>query len=187
MEHWKTLARKTVLSFNRYLTVESHDVQLPDGRVIPDWPWVILPDFVDVLPVLEDGRVLCLRQFKYGVGEVSLATMGGMIDPGESPEQAARRELYEEMGCEAREMILLGKYIMDANRHVGMAHLYLALGAKRVVEPASGDLEEQEIVTMEQPELRRMFLGGEFKTLSWAATIGLALSYLDGVSNQRSD
>jgi hypothetical protein len=84
-------------------------------------------------------------------------------------------------------MILLGKYIMDANRHVGMAHLYLALGAKRVVEPASGDLEEQEIVTMEQPELRRMFLGGEFKTLSWAATIGLALSYLDGVSNQRSD
>ncbi len=179
MKPWKTLAREMVLDFNRWLAVESHTVELPDGRVIEKWPVVLIPGFVDVLPVLADGRLLVMRQFKYGVGEVSLSSMGGMIDPGETPEQAARREMYEEMGCEAREMVSLGKYAVDANRGCGTAYLFLALDAEQVAEPNSGDLEEQEILTMTREELRAALLGGEFKMLSWAATIGMGLAWLD--------
>ncbi len=179
MKPWKTLSRKLILDFSRYLAVESHTVELPDGRVIDNWPWVIIPEFVDVLPVLEDGRILCMRQFKYGVGEVSLSTMGGMIDPGETPEQAARREMAEEMGCEAREMIFLGKYAADANRRCGTAYLFLALDARQVAEPNSGDLEEQEIITLTRDEARDAMLKGEFKMLSWTTTIGLGLAWLD--------
>jgi hypothetical protein len=39
MKQWKTLSRKTVLPWNEFLTVESHDIQLPDGSVIERWPW----------------------------------------------------------------------------------------------------------------------------------------------------
>jgi len=179
MKPWKTLAREMVLDFNRWLAVESHTVELPDGRVIEKWPYVLIPGFVDVLPVLEDGRLLVMRQFKYGVGEVSLSSMGGGIDAGETPEQAARREMYEEMGCEAREMVFLGKYAVDANRGCGTAYLFLALDARQVTEPNSGDLEEQEILTMNREELRAALLNGEFKMLSWTATIGLGLAWLD--------
>lgn len=179
MKPWKTLSRELVLNFSRFLSVESHTVELPDGRVIENWPWVIIPEFVDVLPVLEDGRLLCMRQFKYGVGEVSLSTMGGMIDPGETPEQAARREMREEMGCEAREMVFLGKYAVDANRRCGTAYLFLARDARQVAEPNSGDLEEQEIVPLTQDEARQAMLKGEFKMVSWAATLGLGLAWLD--------
>ncbi|MCS6992320.1 MAG: NUDIX hydrolase [Anaerolineales bacterium] len=179
MKPWKTLSRELVLDFSRFLAVERHTVELPDGRIIENWPWVVIPEFVDVLPVLEDGRLLVMRQFKYGVGEVSLSTMGGMIDAGETPEQAARREMYEEMGCEAREMVFLGKYAADANRRCGTAHLFLALGARPVTEPHSGDLEEQEIVPLTREEARRAMLNGEFKMLSWTATLGLALAWLD--------
>lgn len=179
MQPWKTLSRKRILHFNRFLSVESHTVELPDGRIIEDWPWVIIPEFVDVLPVLEDGRILCMRQFKYGVGEVSLSTMGGMIEAGETPEQAARREMFEEMGCEAREMVFLGKYAVDANRRCGTAYLFLALDARQVAEPNSGDLEEQEIVTLTRSEAHQAMLNGEFKMLSWTAAIGLGLSWLD--------
>ncbi len=180
MKPWKTLSRELVLDFSRFLAVESHTVELPDGRVIENWPWVVIPEFVDVLPVLEDGRLLCMRQFKYGVGEVSLSTMGGMIDAGETPEQAARREMLEEMGCEAREMVFLGKYAADANRRCGTAYLFLALDARQVAEPDSGDLEEQEIVPLTREEARRAMLGGEFKMLSWTATVGLGLAWLEG-------
>ncbi|PWH14221.1 MAG: NUDIX hydrolase [Anaerolineae bacterium] len=178
MKPWKTLSREVVLDFSRFLSVERHTVELPDGRVIENWPWVVIPEFVDVLPVLEDGRLLLMRQFKYGVGEVSLATMGGMIDAGETPEQAARREMYEEMGCEAREMVFLGKYAVDANRRCGTAYLFLALGARRVTEPNSGDLEEQEIVTMTQAQTLQAMLAGEFKMLSWTTTVALGLAWL---------
>lgn len=179
MQPWKTLSRKRILHFNRFLAVESHTIELPDGRIIEDWPWVIVPEFVDVLPVLQDGRILCMRQFKYGVGEVSLSTMGGMIEAGETPEQAARREMFEEMGCEAREMVFLGKYAVDANRRCGTAYLFLALDARQVAEPNSGDLEEQEIVTLTRSEAHQAMLNGEFKMLSWTATVGLGLSWLD--------
>jgi ADP-ribose pyrophosphatase len=178
MKPWKTLQRETVLHFNRYLAVERHTVQLPDGQVIENWPWVIVPPFVDVLLIMEDGRALCLRQYKYGVGQVSLSTMGGMIDPGETPEQAARREMLEETGCEAAQLVPLGKYAVDANRGAGEAHLFLALGARQVQPPNSGDLEEQEIVFLSLEELRDSLLRGEFRMTSWSATVGLALAYL---------
>ncbi len=179
MKPWKTLSREQVLNFSRFLAVESHTVELPDGRVIENWPWVVIPEFVDVLPVLEDGRLLVMRQFKYGVGQVSLSTMGGMIDAGETPEQAARREMYEEMGCEAREMVFLGKYAVDANRGCGTAYLFLALDARQVTAPDSGDLEEQEIFPLSRQEARQAMLDGEFRMLSWTATVGLGLAWLD--------
>jgi ADP-ribose pyrophosphatase len=179
MNPWKTLSREQVLNFSRFLAVESHTLELPDGRVIENWPWVVIPEFVDVLPVLEDGRLLVMRQFKYGVGEVSLSTMGGMIEPGETPEQAARREMVEEMGCEAREMVFLGKYAVDANRGCGTAYLFLALDAHQVTAPHSGDLEEQEILLLTRAELREAMLKGELKMLSWTATVGLGLAWLD--------
>ncbi len=185
MKPWKTLSRELVLDFSRFLSVERHTVELPDGRIIENWPWVVIPEFVDVLPVLEDGRLLLMRQFKYGVGEVSLSTMGGMIDAGETPEQAARREMFEEMGCEAREMVFLGKYAVDANRGCGTAYLFLALDARQVSEPNSGDLEEQEIVPLTRQEVRRAMLEGEFKMLSWAATVGLGLAWLEGQLPQK--
>ena len=62
MQSWKTLSRRTILDYSQFLTVEEHAVELPDGRVISDWPWVITPDFVNVVAQAEDGRYLCFRQ-----------------------------------------------------------------------------------------------------------------------------
>ena len=46
---WKTLSRQLILDHNRFLSVESHRVELPNGEVIPDWPWVIIPSAVIIL------------------------------------------------------------------------------------------------------------------------------------------
>lgn len=179
MEPWKTLARELALDLGRFLKVENHTVGLPDGRVIENWPWVIVPDYVNVLPVQADGTFLCFRQVKYAVEGVSLAPVGGMLEPGEAPLEAAQRELREEMGCAAAEFIFLGQYAQDANRGAGKGYLYLALGCEPVGSPGSDDLEEQEIIALTKDALRSAFLAGEFKVMGWATTIGLALAYLD--------
>ena len=179
MKPWRTLARETVLNFGRFLTVERHTLQLPDGRILTDWPWVIVPDFINVLPLTPDGRFLCFRQTKYAATGLTLALVGGMIDPGEEPLTAARRELLEEMGAEADEMIPLGRYAVDANRGVGIAHLYLATGVRQLHPLSGDDLEEQEIIPLSRDELTSAYLNGEFQIISWTANIGLALAYLD--------
>ncbi len=116
MQRWKTLARNVILNHGKFLTVENHTVELPDGRVIDDWPWVITPNYIDVAVITEDNRFLCSREIKYGVGEPSLATVGGYIEPGEAPLEAAKRELLEESGYQAAEWQSLGSYIVDARQ-----------------------------------------------------------------------
>jgi len=49
METWKTLERDVILDLSPYLKVEAHKIQLPDGQVIENWPWLITPNFVNVL------------------------------------------------------------------------------------------------------------------------------------------
>ncbi len=175
MQTWKTLARRTVLQHVPYLTVEYHTVELPDGRVIADWPWIITPDYVNVLAETTEGDYLCFRQVKYAVEATSLAPVGGYLEPGEAPLSAARRELLEEMGCEAAEWIDLGHYRTDANRGAGTGYLFLARGARRVTEPHADDLEEQQILRLSRAELAAALASGEFKVLAWAMTVAMAL------------
>lgn len=172
---WKTLKRETVHHQPPWLIVEVHTVLLPDGRVIPDWPWIITPDYVNVVAETQEGRYLCFHQTKYGLDGVTLAIVGGFLEPGEAPLSAAQRELLEETGCEAQEWIDLGHYRVDPNRGVALGHLYLARGARRVAAPTQDDLEEQELLTLSRAELEAALERGEFKVLSWAAAVGLAL------------
>jgi len=98
MNQWKTLSKEIVLRGSSYLSVEHHTIELPDGRIIDNWPWLIMPDYVNVVAIDVEGRFLCFRQTKYAIEGTSLAPVGGYIDSGEEPLAAAQRELLEETG-----------------------------------------------------------------------------------------
>ncbi len=174
---WKTLSREIVLDYGKYLVVESHSVELPDGRVIPDWPWLVTPDFVNIAAVTPAGQYLCLRQTKYSVDGVSLATVGGFVEPGEDPLLAAQRELHEEAGYTAPEWHSLGHYPVDGNRGAGTAHFFLARGAVFSGETASDDLEDHQVVFLARAEVEAALAAGQFKLLPWAACMLMALRH----------
>jgi len=176
MKPWKTISRSPVLQRGKYLTVEDHTVELPDGRIIEGWPWLAMPDYVNVIAETTEGNFLCFRQTKYAIGEsTSLAPIGGYVEPGERPAQAGRRELREETGYDSDEWSFLGTFVADGNRGAGNASLFLARGARRVSTPVNDDLEEQKLVHLTRHELREALQKGEFKVLSWAANVALVL------------
>lgn len=176
---WETVSRQTILQHSKFLTVESHTVRLPDGRLIPDWSWVVAPDAAIVIAVTEDGQFLCFRQTKYAVEGTTLAPVGGMLEMGGAPIDAARRELREEMGYEAGEWVNLGNYVLDPNRGVGTMHLFLALNARRVAEPDSDDLEDQELLLLSRAEIEHALREGAFKVVAWSAVVAMALNDID--------
>lgn len=178
MKPWKTLSRRTVLALPPFLTVEVHEVETSGGRVIPDWAWIITPDYVTVLAETVEGRFLCFCQSKYAVEGVSLALVGGFIDVGEAPESAARRELLEETGYAASDWRPLGAFAVDANRGAGRAHVFMARRAQCVAEAVGGDLEEQELILLTRSEIASALDAGEFKVLPWATAVALGLRHI---------
>jgi len=183
MRPWKTTARYTVLEHNKFLSIENHIVELPDGKIIDDWAWVISPDFVNIIAVTDDDKVLCFRQYKYAVEGLTLAPIGGHLEKGEDPLIGAKRELLEETGYEAEEWRDLGNFRLMANRGGGMGYSFLALGAHKVTIPNSDDLEDQEMLLLDFDELEQALIQGEFKVFSWAATVALALLHISGNVN----
>lgn len=175
MTSWKTHSNRTTLSAGKWLTVEMRTVETPDGQVIKDWPWVITPDFINVVAVTEAGRLLLFRQGKYGLEGESLAPVGGYIEPGEDPLDAAKRELHEETGYTASEWVSLSDYLVDPNRGVARGYIFLAYGARKIAEPTADDLEAQELLELMPLEVESALREGQVKVLSWAFSITAAL------------
>ncbi len=178
MRAWKTRSRRLVIDQPPWLRVEYHEVELPDGRIIQDWPWIKTPDYINVVVETESGKFLLFRQLKYAVTEPILALVGGYIEPGEDPLETAQRELCEETGYISDRWLKLGEFIVDPNRGTAIVHLFLARGAKQISKPTRGDLEEQKIQFFSRDELENALLTGEFKILAWAAAVSMALQVI---------
>lgn len=178
MKLWKTKNRQMILERRPWLVVENHTVELPDGRLIADWPWIVTPDYVNVVAVTEDGHFLCFRQVKYGIDGTTLGIVGGFVDNDEEPLRAAQRELLEETGYESTQWTHLGSYRVDPNRGVATGHLYLARQARYITLRNADDLEEQELFLLSRSEIETALVQGDFKVLAWAASLAFALRQL---------
>lgn len=175
MKPWKTLDRKTVLDDKPWLIVEQHTIELPDGHLIPNWPWIITPDYINIVAVTEDERFICFRQVKYGIEGATLSIVGGYINEGEAPLAAAQRELLEETGYESPDWVSLGSYRVDPNRGIATGHLFLARQARYVTPRDADDLEEQELLLLTRQEIEFALERGEIMVLAWAAAVAFAL------------
>lgn len=179
MRSWRTHSTRTVFQAGKWVSVELRTVETPDGRIIPDWPWITTPDYVNVVAVTPDGLFLCFRQDKYAFEGLTLAPVGGYVEPGEAPLAAAQRELLEETGCTADRWISLGSYRVDPNRGVAVGHLFLALGARPVAERNADDLEQQELLYLRRAEVEAALQAGDFNVQAWTLNFALALRWLE--------
>ena len=133
------------------MEVGEERVGLPDGREVDGFLWIRTRDFVAMVAVTESEEAILVRSYKHGTRTVSLAVPAGYIEDGEEPLAAAKRELREETGFASHDWISLGSYVVDGNYGVATEHIFLARAARKVSEPASGDLEEMRSLPSRSP------------------------------------
>ncbi|MCY2929379.1 MAG: NUDIX hydrolase [Planctomycetota bacterium] len=125
-----------------------------------------------ILPVLDDGSIVMIRNYRFAVEEHLLELPAGMLDPGEDPMEGARRELAEETGCTAGAMEKLGQYFTGPGSTDENMHAFLATGLTRGPQ----NLENYERITVEvypDSDVRRMVADGTIHDGKTIAALGL--------------
>ena len=113
----------------------------PRSQRAHDFYVIEAPDWINVIPLTKTGEVVLIEQYRHGTEAVSLEIPGGMVDPGETPGETAARELFEETGYEAGELIFLGKTRPNPAIQNNWIHTFLARGVERRREPLNQGTE----------------------------------------------
>jgi 8-oxo-dGTP pyrophosphatase MutT (NUDIX family) len=162
VQPWTTIEEREEDDF-RVFSVRRQRARSPQSGQTSDFYVLDAPDWVNVVPVTPGGALVCVRQYRPGTDEITLEVPGGMMDAGETPKEAARRELREETGCEARKMIPLG--VVDPNPALqsNACHTFLATAARHTQPPAPDGAEELETERVALSETSRLVREGRIR------------------------
>jgi 8-oxo-dGTP pyrophosphatase MutT (NUDIX family) len=118
------------------------------------------PHWVNVIPVTPAGEVVMVRQFRYGIERITLEVPGGMVDAGESPAEAAARELLEETGYRSGPLVSLGKISPNPAIQSNTCYSFLAPQAWLAEPPTPDGTEEIDVVLVPRADIPRLVAEG---------------------------
>ena len=177
-QKWKSLAKESILVKKPWFEVFREEIQIPDGKVIPEYYEIEMPHYTAAFAVTLEQKIIVLSCYRHAIGEVTLTMPGGMIEGRESPLDGIQREFLEETGYVAKEWKPLGTFVGNSSRGCGTYHLFFATGANLVQSPDSGDLEELELLLWTSEEVEQAIDEGRVQSLGVLSMLMLGLRCL---------
>lgn len=162
-----------------FLKVRRDTVRLPNGRH-GTREYIVHPGAVVVVALLDDDRVVMVRQYRHPVQRVILEFPAGKLDPGEAPLACAQRELLEETGYTAKRWIAAGKMHLAVGYSDEVIHIYFAAGL------TAGDarLDEDEFLNVELLSVEQVLEACRSGEITDAKSLSCAL-WLENVHSGR--
>ena len=143
MDKWKVLSSEYLIR-KPWLTARCDRLELPDGRIMPEYYVLEYPDWVNVIAITKDGKFVMERQYRHAAGVTAYELPCGVKEKGETPLEAAQRELAEETGYggEWREMM---KISPNPGAMTNWTHCFVASGVEKT---SAQHFDEHECLTV---------------------------------------
>jgi ADP-ribose pyrophosphatase len=177
---WRTLGREYAYR-NPWCAFRVDEVELPGGLRI-EYGVLESGGFAAVVPVTEGGDVVLVRQWRQPLGAFTLELPSGGVDAGEEPEQAARRELFEEAGYKAEGLERLASVHTSTGRSTEVCHLFRCVAVRDARGPRP---EPTEFIRVVEMPFEEAIEGVREGTITDAATVlGLLWSVCGGAATR---
>ena len=158
---WKLLSSEYLIR-RPWLTARRDKVELPDGRVIDEYYVLEYPSWINVIAVTKEQQMVLVRQYRHALGCTSFEVVAGVVEKGETPLQAAQRELLEETGFGGGQW----REIMQLSANPGAMNNLTYCFVAQDVEKVSGqhlDIgEDIEVHLFPKEEVLQMLKHGDF-------------------------
>jgi 8-oxo-dGTP pyrophosphatase MutT (NUDIX family) len=160
IQPWATLRDERLV---KYKVFDVREVRRRSPRTDEERGFFLIDtlDWVNVVAFTPARELLMIRQFRHGSSAMTLEIPGGVIDPGEAPDAAALRELREETGFAARDVVRIGAVNPNPALFTNRLTTYLALDCEQVGELQQDDGEDIEVVVIPWAGIEAMIRSGE--------------------------
>ncbi len=175
MEKYKKVSSEELVS-NSFMKLRKQYMLKPnEGKEIPFYI-IEFTDWVNVVAITTHMRIIMIKQYRPGIDEVCIEIPGGIIDEGEDPETAAKRELMEETGYSCDRIRLMKKVSGNPAIQNNFVYLFLAEGAKDYTEQNLDDDERIEVFDKPIDEVKDMLEEGQIHHPYASLSLMLALN-----------
>jgi len=169
---------------SKIFELEFRDYQDKSGRIHKDLAILNSEDAANVIALTPNYEVIMIRQFRYGVEEMTIEVPGGLLESGEDPMISVKRELLEETGYSASNWIYLGKVFSNPVFQNNYIHHFFATSAVQTSSQALDPEEDITVIHMPVDEMIEKFTNGFFKNPHTVTAINLAMHHLKQIQNK---
>ena len=173
-KEWKIISSKKVYS-NEYLHVyeDKFDLNGIDKIYIRG----IRKDYSTIVPFVSKDEILIIKSYRHLVDSIEIEVPSGYIDEGETAKQAAIRELKEETGYTAKDIISIGSYTLDYSMFKQKGNIFIAYDLDKEKEQSLGIMEKIDVEIIKIKEIEKLLLQGKISNAASIVAFYRALDY----------
>ncbi|GGH10749.1 NUDIX hydrolase [Sphingobacterium alkalisoli] len=153
MEKWTLLDSKYIIQ-RPWATLRVDKLQLPNGNIKDEYYVLEYPTWVNMIGITAENQVLFVTQYRHGSGKIMTELPAGVVEEGEDPEDAARRELLEETGYAFDSIEKIAELYANPATSGNITHTYVLQGGKKVQEQELDNSEDIDVVLMSIEEAK---------------------------------